>query len=62
MGDTTEPYWAALAEDERSPSVLGERQRIQIPHQHIILKMTNQYENKNPLTRWIQLSKVGRMT
>ena len=38
MGDTMEPYWAARAEDERCPFVVGDKQRIQMPHQHIILE------------------------
>jgi hypothetical protein len=38
IGDTIEPYRAAVAEDDRLPLVLGERHRIQIPHQHIILE------------------------
>lgn len=32
-----DPYWAALAEDGKCPFVLGDKQRIHIPHQHIIL-------------------------
>jgi len=31
------PYCAAFEDEERSPSVVGERHRIQMPHQHIIL-------------------------
>lgn len=37
------PYCADLAEDESDPLVVGERQRIQIPHQHIILFMFSQW-------------------
>lgn len=37
IGDTIEPYCAALAEGEIWPLVLGDRHKIQMPHQHIIL-------------------------
>ena len=36
-GETTEPCCAALAPNGRDPFVVGERQRIQIPHQQSIL-------------------------
>ena len=37
IGDRIAPYWARLAEVGSDPSEVGERHRIQIPHQHIIL-------------------------
>lgn len=37
IGDMIAPYCAALDEDDSFPFVVGERHRIQIPHQHIIL-------------------------
>lgn len=38
-GDTTAPYCAARADEDSSPFVVGERHRIQIPHQQSILKV-----------------------
>jgi len=37
IGDIIAPYCAAREGGDRSPFVVGERQRIHIPHQHIIL-------------------------
>lgn len=37
MGDMIAPYCADLEEDDSVPFVVGERHRIQMPHQHIIL-------------------------
>jgi hypothetical protein len=37
IGDTTAPYWADLTEEGSEPFVLGDRHRIHIPHQQIIL-------------------------
>lgn len=37
MGDIIAPYCADLVDDGSVPSVVGERHRIHIPHQHIIL-------------------------
>jgi hypothetical protein len=38
MGERMAAYWAEREEDDNVPFVDGERERIQIPHQHIILQ------------------------
>lgn len=37
-GDTTAPYCADFTDGGKSPLVVGDRQRIHIPHQQSILK------------------------
>ena len=60
-GDTTDPYCAPLIDFGRSPSVVGDKQRIQIPHQHNILVKTSAFRSDTINGILTLQSKVGAL-